>query len=66
LYLFLSLARGPFQVSAGKEKKEAKAARRAHVLPLVENDDFERLLKMDELTREVTEVPLWFGMNMII
>jgi hypothetical protein len=53
-------------VSAGKEKKEAKAARRAHVLPLVENDDFEGLLKMDELTREVTEVPLWFGMNMII
>lgn len=40
-------------MSAGKEKKDAKAARRAHVLPLVERNDFEGLLKMDELTREV-------------
>jgi hypothetical protein len=37
------------------EKKEAKAAQRAHVMELVEKNDFEGLLKMDELTREVKE-----------
>jgi len=43
------------KVGAGMEKKEAKAARRAHVMEMVEKNDFEGLLKLDELTREVIE-----------
>lgn len=37
------------------EKKEANAARHAHVMEMVEKNDFEGLLKLDELTREVIE-----------